>query len=47
MDIFRTIVPPVLGKAEEAAIAAKLATAPPNSNSQNEKTVESQYINSP
>ncbi|KNC29614.1 hypothetical protein FF38_02582 [Lucilia cuprina] len=29
MDIFRTIVPPVLGFVEEAAIAAKLATAPP------------------
>ena len=32
LDVFRTVVPPVLGKAEEAAIAAKLATAPPNIN---------------
>lgn len=30
MDIFRTVVPPIMGKAEDAAVAAKLATTPPN-----------------
>lgn len=42
MDIFRTIVPPVLGIVEEAAIAAKLATAPPTF--QDENNVECQYF---
>lgn len=41
IDVFRTIIPPALGKVQEEAMAAKIAAAPPIAS--NNQSFECQY----